>query len=92
MIGFSRLHPRSIATIVRSSGRVEKASVCFIIYLHALLESTTTKTTSTTGGSSAMNFLFWSKPPTADIDAWEELGNPGWNWDNYLKYTLRTEQ
>ncbi|KAH9928320.1 GMC oxidoreductase [Fomitopsis serialis] len=35
------------------------------------------------GGSSAMNFLH---------RCWEELGNPGWNWDNYLKYTLRTEQ
>ncbi|TFY63801.1 hypothetical protein EVJ58_g3037 [Rhodofomes roseus] len=44
------------------------------------------------GGSSAMNFYLWSKPPTADINAWEELGNPGWNWDTYLKYTLRTEQ
>ena len=25
------------------------------------------------------------------IAAWERLGNPGWNWDNYLKYTMKTE-
>jgi hypothetical protein len=22
---------------------------------------------------------------------WEALGNPGWNWDNYAKYSARTE-
>ncbi|KZT72989.1 GMC oxidoreductase [Daedalea quercina L-15889] len=43
------------------------------------------------GGSSAMNFYAWIKPPAADIDAWEELGNSGWNWKTYMKYTLRAE-
>ncbi|KAH9927654.1 GMC oxidoreductase [Fomitopsis serialis] len=44
------------------------------------------------GGSSAMNFYAWMKPPAADVDAWEELGNPGWNWKAYMKYTLRAEE
>ncbi|TCD63183.1 hypothetical protein EIP91_005880 [Steccherinum ochraceum] len=43
------------------------------------------------GGSSAMNFYAWVKPPAADINAHEELGNPGWNWDSYQKYTCRSE-
>ncbi|KAF5329742.1 hypothetical protein D9619_009174 [Psilocybe cf. subviscida] len=30
------------------------------------------------GGSSNINWLVWCKPPTADIDAIEKLGNPGW--------------
>ncbi|THH28509.1 hypothetical protein EUX98_g5668 [Antrodiella citrinella] len=44
------------------------------------------------GGSSALNFNGWLKPPAADIDAFEELGNPGWNWDSYQKFTCRTEK
>ncbi|KAL0569975.1 hypothetical protein V5O48_011980 [Marasmius crinis-equi] len=42
------------------------------------------------GGSSAMNFSFWSVPPKEDIDDWERLGNKGWNWDNYHKYQNKT--
>jgi hypothetical protein len=34
-----------------------------------------------------MNFYVWCKPPAADIDAIEKLGNPGWNF----KYSLMTE-
>ncbi|KAH8099870.1 GMC oxidoreductase [Cristinia sonorae] len=44
------------------------------------------------GGSSAMNFYAWLKPPAADVNAFEELGNPGWTWDDYSKYTTRTEK
>ncbi|PCH42171.1 GMC oxidoreductase [Wolfiporia cocos MD-104 SS10] len=44
------------------------------------------------GGSSAVNFYVWCKPPAADIDAWEELGNPGWNWEAHQKYALRAEE
>ncbi|KAF8877062.1 GMC oxidoreductase [Gymnopilus junonius] len=43
------------------------------------------------GGSSAINFLGWVKPPAADIDAIEKLGNPGWNWADYQKYSQRSE-
>ena len=38
-----------------------------------------------------MNFLVWSKPPAADVDTIEELGNPGWNWEMYHKYARRVE-
>ncbi|KAJ8087645.1 hypothetical protein PM082_006479 [Marasmius tenuissimus] len=38
------------------------------------------------GGSSAMNFQLWSLPPKGDINAWEKLGNKGWNWGTYEKY------
>ncbi|KAJ3512055.1 hypothetical protein NLJ89_g3742 [Agrocybe chaxingu] len=43
------------------------------------------------GGSSSMNFFCWIKPPAADIDAFEKLGNPGWNWENYAKVSRKTE-
>ncbi|KAJ7048088.1 GMC oxidoreductase [Mycena amicta] len=43
------------------------------------------------GGSSCMNFYAWTKPPAKDFDAIEELGNPGWNWSEYAKYTRRSE-
>ncbi|TRM57031.1 hypothetical protein BD626DRAFT_560546 [Schizophyllum amplum] len=38
------------------------------------------------GGSSAINFSNWTKPPKEDIDDWEALGNPGWNWAELEKY------
>ncbi|KAJ2925508.1 hypothetical protein H1R20_g11585, partial [Candolleomyces eurysporus] len=43
------------------------------------------------GGSSAMNFFCWIKPPAEDIDAFEKLGNPGWNWKDFEKYSLKSE-
>ncbi|KAF8153936.1 GMC oxidoreductase [Crassisporium funariophilum] len=43
------------------------------------------------GGSSGMNFYCWVKPPAADIDAFEKLGNPGWNWADYQKYSMKSE-
>ncbi|CDO78283.1 GMC oxidoreductase [Trametes cinnabarina] len=44
------------------------------------------------GGSSSINFLCWIKPPAKEIDDFERLGNPGWNWKNYEKYIHRTER
>jgi hypothetical protein len=38
-----------------------------------------------------MNFLCWIKPPSQDVDAIERLGNPGWNWDDFQKYSVRAE-
>lgn len=45
------------------------------------------------GGSSAINGQAFIAPAQSDIDAWEKLGNPGWNWaklvPSYRKsYTL----
>ncbi|KAI0925678.1 hypothetical protein AcV5_008351 [Taiwanofungus camphoratus] len=44
------------------------------------------------GGSSALNFHVWTKPSAADINAFEELGNPGWNWESYQEVLLRVEE
>ncbi|KAF4611907.1 hypothetical protein D9613_004013 [Agrocybe pediades] len=43
------------------------------------------------GGTSANNFYLWSKPPAQDVDAIEKLGNPGWNWAQYQKYSMKVE-
>ncbi|KLO15577.1 alcohol oxidase [Schizopora paradoxa] len=43
------------------------------------------------GGSSALNFLMWTKPSRFDVDAFERLGNPGWNWSSFDKYSKRSE-
>ncbi|KZP01248.1 GMC oxidoreductase [Calocera viscosa TUFC12733] len=44
------------------------------------------------GGSSAMNFMSYMRPSAGDINAWEELGNPGWNWSNFFEYSKRGEK
>ncbi|KAF4602559.1 hypothetical protein EYR40_005772 [Pleurotus pulmonarius] len=44
------------------------------------------------GGSSATNYLCWTKPPIEDIDDFERLGNPGWNWKNHEKYLDKVEK
>ena len=36
------------------------------------------------GGSSALNFMTWNRPNREDLDAWEELGNQGWSWNDML--------
>lgn len=36
------------------------------------------------GGSSALNFMVWNRPNRADLDAWKDLGNEGWGWDDVL--------
>ncbi|SPQ20995.1 0d69f2b2-7972-48b9-ad5f-b070102e1b4d [Thermothielavioides terrestris] len=38
------------------------------------------------GGSSAINAQVFVPPAKALIDAWETLGNPGWNWDALKPY------
>ncbi|KAA1466849.1 alcohol oxidase [Dentipellis sp. KUC8613] len=44
------------------------------------------------GGSSAINFMVWTRPAAAEIDDFERLGNPGWNWNEYLKYSKKLEK
>lgn len=43
------------------------------------------------GGSSALNLLAWDRGSVADYDAWEALGNPGWNWKRFIAAMLRVE-
>ncbi|KAJ7235387.1 alcohol oxidase [Mycena rebaudengoi] len=43
------------------------------------------------GGSSAINFFMYHRPANSDIDAFEELGNAGWNWDLLKKYYMKAE-
>ncbi|KAI0788170.1 GMC oxidoreductase [Fomes fomentarius] len=43
------------------------------------------------GGSSGMNFLFWTRPQREEIDAIERLGNSGWNWKRFFEASKRTE-
>ncbi|KAF5376948.1 hypothetical protein D9615_007272 [Tricholomella constricta] len=43
------------------------------------------------GGTSNLNFFVWIKPPAVDVDAFEKLGNPGWNWENFYHYSKKAE-
>jgi choline dehydrogenase-like flavoprotein len=43
------------------------------------------------GGTSALNLLVWSRASVKEYDAWEELGNPGWNWKNMYPAMLKAE-
>ncbi|KAF7371074.1 Alcohol oxidase [Mycena sanguinolenta] len=43
------------------------------------------------GGSSSLNFFQYHRPAKSDIDAFEELGNPGWNWELLGRYYTKSE-
>lgn len=43
------------------------------------------------GGTSALNLLVWNRATVKEFNAWEELGNPGWNWKNMYPAMLRVE-
>lgn len=41
------------------------------------------------GGGTVVNGMFFNRGSAGDYDAWEQLGNPGWNWNGptgLLKY------
>ncbi|KAK1982942.1 GMC oxidoreductase [Colletotrichum cereale] len=38
------------------------------------------------GGGSTVNGMAFDRGSKADYDAWEELGNPGWNWESLSYY------
>lgn len=38
------------------------------------------------GGGSQVNGMTWDYPSVADIDAFEQLGNPGWGWEGLNPY------
>jgi choline dehydrogenase-like flavoprotein len=43
------------------------------------------------GGTSALNLMTWDRGSVPDYDAWEALGNPGWNWENFISAMLKVE-
>ncbi|TCD61245.1 hypothetical protein EIP91_008712 [Steccherinum ochraceum] len=43
------------------------------------------------GGSSAVNFMCYTRPSKDDIDDIERLGNPGWNWDQLNRLLCKIE-
>ncbi|PYI31819.1 oxidoreductase [Aspergillus indologenus CBS 114.80] len=42
------------------------------------------------GGSSAINGLAFVPPSAAGLNAWEQMGNPGWNWETLSGYLQRS--
>ncbi|KAK4153485.1 hypothetical protein C8A00DRAFT_33776 [Chaetomidium leptoderma] len=42
------------------------------------------------GGSSALNAMNFVVGAKEDLDTWEKLGNPGWDWENFSKYLKKT--
>ncbi|KAH7014188.1 GMC oxidoreductase [Microdochium trichocladiopsis] len=43
------------------------------------------------GGTSTINGMAFTRAESTQIDAWEILGNEGWNWENLLPYYLKSE-
>ncbi|CAG9984435.1 unnamed protein product [Clonostachys byssicola] len=43
------------------------------------------------GGTSALNFMIWNRGSKEDYNAWEQLGNPGWGWDDLLPFFKKSE-
>lgn len=43
------------------------------------------------GGGTIINGMFFDRGSAADYDAWEELGNPGWNWNSLFPYFKKSE-
>ncbi|KAI8299034.1 Dehydrogenase citC [Colletotrichum sp. SAR11_59] len=43
------------------------------------------------GGSSALNLFSYDRASAHEYDGWEELGNPGWNWDSMRAAMMKSE-
>ncbi|KAF9895282.1 hypothetical protein FE257_000185 [Aspergillus nanangensis] len=43
------------------------------------------------GGTSALNFMAWNRGNREDYDAWRELGNVGWGWEDVLPSFQKSE-
>ncbi|KAM0323704.1 hypothetical protein ACHAQA_008641 [Verticillium albo-atrum] len=43
------------------------------------------------GGSSAVNFMFWTHASQQDVNNWGELGNKGWSWKELAPYFKKSE-
>ncbi|KZL67777.1 gmc oxidoreductase [Colletotrichum incanum] len=50
------------------------------------------QTGTVVGGGSTVNGMAFDRGSKADYDAWEELGNPGWNWENLFYYFKKARQ
>ncbi|KZV83874.1 alcohol oxidase [Exidia glandulosa HHB12029] len=46
----------------------------------------------TLGGSSSINGMQWGRGAKEQYDAWETLGNTGWNWSNLSSYMKKSER
>ena len=44
------------------------------------------------GGTSTINGMVYLRAQSSQIDAWEKIGNDGWNWDNLFPYFRKGEQ
>ncbi|PBP25420.1 glucose oxidase [Diplocarpon rosae] len=44
------------------------------------------------GGTSTINGMAYTRAEDVQVDAWEELGNSGWNWQSLLPYYIKSEQ
>ncbi|CCF36186.1 choline dehydrogenase [Colletotrichum higginsianum] len=43
------------------------------------------------GGSSALNLFSYDRASAHEYDGWEELGNPGWNWNSMRDAMIKSE-
>ena len=43
------------------------------------------------GGTSAINLLIWDRGSKPEYDAWEQVGNPGWNWESMIQAMNKAE-
>ena len=43
------------------------------------------------GGSSAINYFYWTHASQLDIDDWGKLGNDGWSWNELAPYFTKSE-
>ncbi|KAF3008226.1 hypothetical protein E8E14_009712 [Neopestalotiopsis sp. 37M] len=43
------------------------------------------------GGTSTINGMAYTRTESAQVDAWELVGNKGWNWNSLFPYYLKSE-